>query len=263
AFEREIEFRGVRFSYGGEKQVLRGISFKVRKGERVALLGLTGAGKTTIASLLCRFYDPQEGGVLVDGLDLREIAQADLRAKIGLILQDVFLFPGDIASNVRLGRTDMPREKIEAACTMARAQEFIAALPKGYETELSERAQNLSTGQRQLLAFARALAYDPQILVLDEATSSVDGKTESLIQEAMATLLKDRTALIIAHRMSSVLAADRILVLQQGQVVEEGTHASLLAAGGLYAKFFELQFGRMPADAGPCEAPPALAGAAK
>jgi ATP-binding cassette subfamily B multidrug efflux pump len=262
-FEKEIEFRDVRFSYGGEKQVLRGISFKVRKGERVALLGLTGAGKTTIASLLCRFYDPQGGAILVDGLDLREIAQADLRRKIGLILQDVFLFPGDIASNVRLGRADLPQEKIEAACTMARAHEFIAALPMGYESELSERAQNLSTGQRQLLAFARALAYDPQILVLDEATSSVDGKTEALIQEAMATLLKDRTALIIAHRMSSVLAADRILVLHQGRVVEEGTHETLLAAGGLYAKFFELQFGRSAPGAGPCEAPPALAGAEK
>jgi len=260
-FEREIEFRGVRFSYGGDKEVLQGISFAVRRGERVALLGLTGAGKTTIASLLCRFYDPREGAILVDGIDLRELAQADLRRKIGLILQDVFLFPGDIASNVRLGRSDLPLEKVEAACTMARAHEFVSALPGGYATILSERAQNLSSGQRQLLAFARALAHEPEILVLDEATSSVDGKTEALIQEAMATLLKDRTALIIAHRMSSVLAADRILVLQQGRVVEEGTHASLLAAGGLYAKFFELQFGGVRAGIAPREGSPALAGA--
>ncbi len=242
-FESTIEFRNVTFSYDGRKKALDGVSFTIRKGERVAVLGLTGSGKTTLASLLCRFYDPTGGSILADGIDIREMRQRDLRAKTGLILQDVFLFPGDISGNVRLGREDLPQEKVEAACVTAKAHEFISALPLGYSTVLSERGQNLSTGQRQLLAFARALAADPEILILDEATSSVDGKTESLIQEAMATLLRGRTSLIIAHRLTSILHADRVLVLHEGRLVEEGTHADLLAAGGRYAAFFRLQFG--------------------
>ncbi len=242
-FARSIEFRNVSFSYDGRKKVLDGVSFEIRKGERVAVLGLTGSGKTTMASLLCRFYDPTEGAVLVDGIDVRRIRQRDLRAKTGLILQDVFLFPGDIAGNIRLGREDLSQEKVEAACSLARADEFIRALPGGYGAVLSERGANLSVGQRQLLAFARALAAGPEILILDEATSSVDGKTESLIQEALATLLAGRTSLIVAHRLTSVLNADRVMVLHQGRLVESGTHEALMAADGWYAKFFRLQFG--------------------
>jgi ATP-binding cassette subfamily B multidrug efflux pump len=222
--------------------VLRGVSFTARPGETVAIVGHTGAGKTTIINLLLRYYDVVKGRVTVDGVDVRDLPQHDLRALIGLVQQDVFLFTGDIASNIRLG-APIADAAVEAAARRVGAHRFIERLPARYAHRLGERGQSLSVGERQLLAFARALAVDPAVLVLDEATSSVDAEAEALIQAAIAELMRGRTSIVVAHRLSTVQHADRILVLHHGQIRERGTHRELLAAGGLYERLYQLQLG--------------------
>jgi len=239
-----LEFRDVWFAYeDGGPWALRGVSFVIEPGQTVALVGQTGAGKTSILNLLARFYDPQRGQVLVDGVDVRELGQRELRRHIGLVLQDVFLFAGTVESNIRLGNTALTSEDVRRAAERVGADRFIAALPGGYQAELRERGGGLSVGQKQLIAFARALAANPEVLlVLDEATSSVDTETEALIQDAMATALRGRTSITIAHRLSTIRHADRILVLHKGRVAEQGRHESLLRQNGIYAKLYRLQF---------------------
>jgi ATP-binding cassette, subfamily B, multidrug efflux pump len=243
----EIEFRDVWFAYqkaadGDWDWVLKGISFRARPGERIAIVGHTGSGKTTLSSLLMRFYEPQRGQILVDGVPIEQLDARELRSRIGLVLQDVFLFSRSIAYNVRLGDDDIDDVEVEAAATRVGADRFVRVLTDRYSTALGERGTSLSVGERQLLSFARALAFDPEILVLDEATSSVDSALEERITEATATLMQNRTALVIAHRLSTIQHADRILVLHHGELRESGTHAELLARGGLYSRLHELQF---------------------
>lgn len=250
----EIEFRDVWFAYltttgkqdAGEGEswdwVLRGVSFKARPGERIAIVGHTGAGKTTIIGLLMRFYEPQRGEILFDGVPIRDIPVRELRAHIGLVLQDVFVFSQSVEHNIRLGRTDISRERVRQAAERIGAHRFIDRLPQAYEAPLGERGLTLSVGERQLLSFARALAFDPLVLVLDEATSSVDSALEEQIEQAVDTLMRGRTSIVIAHRLSTIQNASRILVLHHGELVETGTHAELLRAGGLYSRLYELQF---------------------
>jgi ATP-binding cassette subfamily B protein len=242
-FAGEIEFKDVWLSYRPGEPVLRGISFRVRPGEKVALVGATGGGKTSIISALCRFYDVERGAILIDGVDIREWNKQQLRRHLGLVLQDVFLFSGDIASNITLGDRRIGEEQLLEAARRAHIAPFIEKLPNRYHEQVQERGSTLSQGQRQLLSFARALAFDPRILILDEATSSVDTQTEMLIQEALDELLKNRTALIIAHRLSTIQHADRILVIHKGEIWEQGTHDELRARGGLYARLYDLQYG--------------------
>jgi ATP-binding cassette subfamily B protein len=213
----------------------------VSRGERVALVGATGGGKTSIVNLLLRFYDPQAGRITMDGRDIREIPLDSLRNNFGLVLQDVFLFPGSIRENLTLG-ADIPEPRLDRAVEILGLERLLRRVPKGLESELSERGANLSQGERQLLSFARALAYDPEILVLDEATSSVDPSSERLIQEGISRLLVGRTAVVIAHRLSTVLDADRILVVHKGRIVESGTHRELLEGNGHYARLYRIQF---------------------
>lgn len=235
-----VEFRGVSFAYGNGPPVLHEVSFTVRRGQRVAVVGHTGAGKTTLVSLLCRFHETREGEIRLHDRDVRSIPHKELRRRIAIVQQDVFLFSDTVAANIRMGDEQMPQERIERAAQAVHADAFVRRLPQGYETRLQERGGNLSSGQRQLLAFARALAADPDVLVLDEATSSVDSETEALIEDATRTLLAGRTSLVIAHRLSTVVSADRILVMHKGRVHEEGTHEELLARRGLYWKLYRL-----------------------
>jgi ATP-binding cassette, subfamily B, multidrug efflux pump len=237
-----IEFRNVWFAYKGENWVLRDVSFRVGRGESVAFVGATGSGKTTTMSLILRFYDVQKGAVLVDGKDVREWPQRELRRRTALVLQDVFLFSGSVADNVRMGEDALSAEAIREAARNVNADGFVSALPDGYDTPLGERGASLSTGQKQLLSFARALAQEPEILILDEATSNVDSETEVLIQDALGRLMRGRTSLVVAHRLSTVRNADRILLLHRGQIREEGTHQELLQARGLYYKLYLLQY---------------------
>jgi ATP-binding cassette subfamily B protein len=237
-----VAFENVTFAYREGEPVLRNVSFRVRSGETLAVVGHTGAGKSTLANLLLRFYDVDQGAVLVDGRDVRGWDTTALRRAIGLVLQDVFLFSGSIAHNLRLGALDLPDERLRWAAREAQALDFIERLPGGFEAVVRERGAGLSVGQKQLLAFARALAHDPRVLVLDEATSAIDTETEQLIQRALERLLAGRTSIVIAHRLSTVKRADRILVLHRGEVREHGTHEELLAARGLYHRLFELQF---------------------
>ncbi|MEO6462951.1 MAG: ABC transporter ATP-binding protein [Candidatus Eisenbacteria bacterium] len=237
----DIRFDGVHFAYQSGESVLKDVSFHVAPGEKVAIVGATGSGKTTLISLLTRFYDVQQGAITVDGVDVREWDPSALRRAIGVVLQDVFLFAGNIEENVRLGE-DMPRERVVAAAKEVHAHAFIERLPGGYEAPVVERGATLSTGEKQLLSFARALAFDPRILVLDEATSSVDTETELLIQDALRRLMQGRTSIVIAHRLSTIQHVDRIVVLHRGQIREYGTHAELLARGGIYSRLYALQF---------------------
>jgi ATP-binding cassette subfamily B protein len=237
-----IEFDHVWFAYKGEDYVLRDVSLRVNPGEKIAIVGATGSGKTSLIKLLSRFYEVNRGAVRVDGVDVREWDLQALRRRIGVVLQDVFLFSGDVAGNISLGRPEVTAATIEAVARRVNAWGFIQGLPGGVHEKVRERGSNLSTGQRQLLAFARALAYDPTILVLDEATSSVDTETEMLIQDALTTLMRDRTALVIAHRLSTIEHSDRIIVLHHGVVRESGTHLELIAARGIYHRLYELQY---------------------
>jgi ATP-binding cassette subfamily B multidrug efflux pump len=241
----EIEFRDVWFRYekGGD-WVLRGVSFRVAAGQRLAVVGATGAGKSTIISLLMRFYEPERGEILFDGVPIHRVPFADLRARIGLVLQDVFLFSEDVRFNLRLGREEMSEERVREAARRVGADAFIRRLPQGYGQPLGERGASLSVGERQLVSFARALAFDPRVLVLDEATSSVDAELEARIEQALGELMRGRTSLVIAHRLSTVQGADQILVLHHGEIREQGTHTELLHLGGLYARLHELQFVR-------------------
>jgi ATP-binding cassette, subfamily B, multidrug efflux pump len=240
-FQGEIVFDHVWFAYRDDEWVLRDVSFRVAAGEQVALVGATGSGKTTIIKLLDRLYDVTRGRVLVDGIDVRDWDVQALRRRIAVVLQDVFLFSGTVADNITLGRPEVSRAAVEAAAAHVNADGFVQRMG-GYDAPLRERGSNLSGGQRQLLAFARALAHDPGILVLDEATASIDRETEWLIQDALAKLLEGRTALVIAHRLSTIENADRILVMHKGELREEGTHTALLARGGIYARLHRLQY---------------------
>jgi ATP-binding cassette subfamily B protein len=232
-----IELRGLTFAYIDEP-VIHDVNLTIRAGETVALVGPTGAGKSTLAKLIARFYDPDEGAVLIDGYDLRDVAQASLRAQLGIVPQEGYLFSGTVAENLRFARPDATDAELRRACAAIGALEFIDALPDGFETQIEERGSRLSTGQRQLLAFARALVADPRLLILDEATSSVDLRTEARIEQALATLLAGRTAIVIAHRLSTIRDADRIVVVEEGRVAEEGSHDELLRAGGRYARLY-------------------------
>ncbi|MEK6662176.1 MAG: ATP-binding cassette domain-containing protein, partial [candidate division NC10 bacterium] len=238
----EIEFKNVWLSYLPGEPVLKGISFRVAPGEKVALVGATGAGKTSIISALCRFYDVERGSICIDGIDVREWDKRSLRRHLGLVLQDVFLFSGDIARNISLGDPTITQERVAEAARRVHAQGFIDRLPGGLQAVVQERGSTLSQGERQLLSFARALAFNAPILILDEATSSVDTATELLIQDALRELLRERTALIIAHRLSTIQFVDRIIVVHKGRIREEGTHQELLARDGLYSRLYELQY---------------------
>lgn len=242
-----IEFEQVWFAYVGDEYVLRDVSFIAAPGERIGIVGATGSGKTTIISLLLRFYDVSKGRILVDGVDVREWPVEQLRARFALVLQDVHMFSGTVSSNIRLGREDITDAMVRQAATAVHADRFIQALPQQYETPVAERGATLSVGQKQLLSFARALACDPAVLVLDEATSSIDTETEALIQDALHTLMAGRTVFAIAHRLSTIQDMDRILVLHKGKVRESGTHQELLALGGLYFRLWETRPQMVPA----------------
>jgi subfamily B ATP-binding cassette protein MsbA len=246
-FSREIRFEGVEFSYHPEEKVLDGVDLTLRPGEVVALVGASGSGKTTLANLVPRFYDPTRGRIAVDGHDLRHVTLESLRAQIGLVTQETVLFDDTVRNNIAYGRADVPMEAIVAAARAAHAHEFIEKLPAKYDTVLGERGARLSVGQRQRLTIARALLKDPPILILDEATSALDAESETLVQDALEVLMKNRTSIVIAHRLATVRRADRILVMEHGRIVEEGTHRGLLERNGIYRRLHTLQMQESPA----------------
>jgi subfamily B ATP-binding cassette protein MsbA len=249
-FADRIEFRQVRFSYGGatSRATLDDVTFDVRAGTMLAIVGRSGAGKTTLVNLLPRFYDVTGGSICIDGHDIREATLSSLRSQIGIVTQETVLFDDTIAANIAYGRRDATMAQIEAAARAAHAHEFVAVLDRGYETMIGERGQRLSGGQRQRLAIARAILRDSPILILDEATSALDSESEMLVQDALSNLMRNRTSFIIAHRLSTVRRADAIIVIEQGTVVEAGTHEELLAAGGVYARLYDMQLQEEPAD---------------
>jgi len=238
----EVVFDDVDFSYVQGVPVIRDMSLRAEPGQTIALVGPTGAGKTTIVNLLTRFYDIDEGSIAIDGTDIRQLRKNDLRRQLGIVLQDNFLFTGTVMDNIRYGRLDATDEEIVAAATLANADHFIRRLPHGYQTELSERGGNLSQGQRQLLSIARAILANPSILILDEATSSVDTRTEIHIQEALLRLMEGRTSFVIAHRLSTIRDADNVLVINDGEIIEQGNHEQLLALEGFYHNLYYSQF---------------------
>ncbi|MEO0407697.1 MAG: ABC transporter ATP-binding protein, partial [Cyanobacteria bacterium P01_A01_bin.135] len=244
-----VEYRDVSFGYG-EQPVLRNLSLTVEPGEAIALVGPSGSGKTSLVNLLPRFYDPQAGQILVDGTDIRDVELRSLRRQIGIVPQDTLLFSGTIAQNIAFGQAAATPEQIQAAATVANAHSFITAFSQGYSTYVGERGVNLSGGQRQRLAIARAVLLDPKILILDEATSALDSESEALVQEALERLMQGRTVFVIAHRLGTVRRADRIVVVEQGQVVEQGTHQALLAQGDRYAALHNQQFAPSPLPGG-------------
>jgi len=237
-----IRFENVSFAYVEGEPVLKNVSFEVRPGERIGIVGATGSGKTTIVSLLLRFYDVQSGRITVDGVDIREMDLSDLRSLFGLVLQDVQLFAGTIGGNVRLGNQSISDEDVRDALEAVHASSFVDRLPNGLDSVVAERGSTLSVGQKQLLSFARALAFNPRVLVLDEATSSVDTDTELLIRDALKVVMRGRTTIAIAHRLSTIQDMDRILVMHRGELRESGTHQELLALRGIYHRLYELQF---------------------
>jgi len=238
----DVEFKDVHFRYDDDKEILKGINQSIKAGTSIALVGPTGAGKTTIINLLSRFYDVSSGGVYIDGMDVREVTLSSLRKQMGVMLQDTFLFSGTILDNIRYGKLDATDEEVMAAAKAVSAHEFIMELPNGYNTEVNERGTRLSVGQRQLISFARALLADPKILILDEATSSIDTKTEIALQKGLETLLQGRTSFIIAHRLSTIKNADKILYIRDGIISEEGSHEELMAKGGDYNHLYNSQF---------------------
>jgi ABC-type multidrug transport system fused ATPase/permease subunit len=237
-----VQFENVSFGYDDNRLILKDVSLDAAPGQTIALVGPTGAGKTTAIGLLTRFYEVSSGAIRVDGHDLRDVTQLSLRSQMGMVTQDPFLFSGTIMDNIRYGRLAATDEEVIAAAQAANAHSFIERLPNGYQTEVGERGGMLSQGQRQLIAIARAVLADPRILILDEATASIDTRTEKLIQSALNTLLKGRTSFVIAHRLSTVRNADQVLVIDDGQIVERGVHADLLAQNGLYAELYNRQF---------------------
>ncbi|MGB3615834.1 MAG: ABC transporter ATP-binding protein, partial [Elainellaceae cyanobacterium] len=243
--EGRVEYRNVSFGYG-DQGVLQDLSLQVEPGEAIALVGPSGAGKTTLVNLLPRFYDPQSGQILIDGIDIREVNLRSLRRQIGIVPQDTLLFSGTIAQNIAFGQPNVDLPQIMAAATVANAHGFVEAFAQGYSTYVGERGVNLSGGQRQRLAIARAVLLDPKILILDEATSALDSESEALVQEALERLMRDRTVFIIAHRLGTVRRADRIVVVEQGRIVEAGTHQELLARGDRYAALHDQQFAPSP-----------------
>jgi len=241
-----VEFRHVHFGYDPEKPVIKDFSAIAKPGQKVAIVGPTGAGKTTIVKLLMRFYDVNDGSILVEGHDIRNFTRLDLRKRFGMVLQDTWLYNGTIMENIRYGRPDATDEEVYAAAKAAHVDHFIHTLPEGYNMVLNEETSNISQGQKQLLTIARAILADPSILILDEATSSVDTRTEILIQNAMDNLMAGRTSFVIAHRLSTIRNADLILVMNEGDIIEQGTHKELLARGGFYAELHNSQFERVP-----------------
>lgn len=237
-----IEFRDVSFAYNPDHPILHSISLTIQPGEKIAIVGPTGSGKSTLINLLCRFYDVTEGQILIDGVDIREMGLDQLRQSISIVLQDVFLFSGSVADNIRLWEQGVDDDRMQWATEQVHAHQFVSRLPEGFSTRLSERGSTLSVGQRQLLAFARALAHSPRILVLDEATSSIDTETELLIQDALEKLMENHTSIIIAHRLSTIQHCDRIVVLHKGRIRELGSHSELLKQKGIYYKLYQLQY---------------------
>jgi ATP-binding cassette subfamily B protein len=244
AIEGRVVFKGVSFAYEPDKPVLTEVDLDAKPGQTIALVGPTGAGKTTIVNLLSRFYDVDAGAIAIDGHDLRDVQKASIRSQLGIVLQDTFLFSGTVMENIRYGRLDASDEEVVEAAKIANADRFIRLLPEGYETSVSEQGSNFSQGQRQLIAIARAVLADPRILILDEATSSVDTRTEMHIQEALLRLMEGRTAFVIAHRLSTIREADEVLVINDHRIIERGSHDELLAMEGFYYNLYMSQFRR-------------------
>ncbi|MDO8473661.1 MAG: ATP-binding cassette domain-containing protein, partial [Dehalococcoidia bacterium] len=242
----EIRFENVSFSYVEGIEVLHDVNLDIHAGETIALVGPTGAGKSTMAGLICRFYEPTQGTIYFDGLDMRRISRRSLAGQIGLVLQEPFLFTGTVADNIRYGRPDASDSEVMEAAKAVGAHPFIERMDHGYQSHVQERGGNVSAGQRQLISLARALLVDPRVLILDEATASIDTDTEILIQEALRRLLAGRTAIIIAHRLSTVKDADRIVVMKEGRIAETGSHRELLDKGGMYAALYKMAYARLP-----------------